>query len=228
MKKEVNLEKVQKFYSYKDKVYKTLKEAIINRSFKPGDPLMERSVAEQLGVSRTPVREALKHLEHEGWVETVPWKGVFVRTLSMDDVKDIIQLRLATESFVIELVTEIITDEEIRELEENLYQLQETRLQGNHYEMIEIDKEFHFYLARLSGNGRIMQLLENLSEQIHRLGIQALTDDERPSHSYREHEEILTALKERDSKKAKASMQEHLNNTMTAILHSIEKEESKK
>ena len=227
MRDKATLEKVQKFSSYKDKVYKSLKEAILNRTFKPGDPLMERTIAEQLGVSRTPVREALKHLEHEGLVETIPWKGVFVQSLSADDVKDIIQLRLATESFVAFLVAEKVTDEDIRVLEEKHQRMKEKWQQGNHHEMVHTDKEVHLYLAQLSGNKRIIQLLENLSEQIHRLGVQALTDDDRPIYSYGEHEEILAALKARDSAKAKVAMEKHLNNTMSAILHSIEKEDSK-
>jgi DNA-binding GntR family transcriptional regulator len=216
-----DLKRIKPFSPYKEKIYEQLKEAIMNHTFRPGDPLMERTIAEQLGVSRTPVREALKLLEHEGWVETLPWKGVFVTCISPKEAKELLQLRIANERFVMELIAEQITDEELAVLDEKMKELQKRREEKNHQKLIAADRGFHYFLAELCGNSRLVNLLKNLSDHIERVGLQALYLSDRPLEAYQEHSEIVEALKARDKEQAVKAMDVHLNNTLQAVLQSI-------
>jgi DNA-binding GntR family transcriptional regulator len=214
MDKFEELERIEKFSSYKDKVYQTLKEALLNNVFKPGDMLLERTIAQQLGISRTPVREALKLLEHEGWVETIPWKGVVIKSLSIKEAKDIMQLRIATECFAIGEIAESITDDEIKKLSENLELIKELSDKGNLEGAIRVDTEFHLYFLKILGNEKMIQLHESLGEQIHRYGLRGFRATDRAKQLYEEHATIVNALKDRDKAKAVKAAENHLVNTM--------------
>ncbi|WAH37553.1 GntR family transcriptional regulator [Alicyclobacillus dauci] len=212
------LTKIEKFSSYRDKVYAQIKQLILQNTLKPGDSLLERDIAEQLGVSRTPVREALKLLEHEGWVHTVPWKGVFVRDLSDEEVKDIIELRIAIETYVIREITNSIPDEVIDRLSQELEKSRTLSEQGEYQKAVEIDQRFHFVLADMLHNKKIVSLLTTLRDQIMFLGMRAMSVEARPAFIYQEHAEILDALRARNADLAMAAMERHLKNILGTII----------
>lgn len=213
----MGLPKVAKAASFKEQIYQKLKTAIINQVLQPGEQIHERMLAESLGISRTPLREALHRLESEGWIVTEAWKGTYVSPITEQDIKDIFQLREMLEIKVIELIVQQITSEQLRKLDE-FHQMQ-IRLDDKCKvgEFIEIDRKFHMYLAELTGNKRLVQILDNLSDMIRRLGVASIHTNERYREILQEHTNIINSLKTNDPIKAKEGMLDHVLKTGNTI-----------
>ncbi len=220
------MKKVGKFVSYTDQVYREIKAAIISQDIKPGDTLQERTIADTLGVSRTPVREALKKLEFEGWVETIPWKGVVVKEIDRQDILEVFQCRCANESFVGILIAESITDEQIEALE-GFYKKMEELSTQNKQEFINEDRKFHMYMAQLTNNSRLIQFLDHLSDQMLRFGIRAVDNEFRKKETLEEHQAILQALKNRSVDETRRAIEEHIKNSEEVLIRLVDKEEGK-
>ncbi|MFY0542907.1 GntR family transcriptional regulator [Brevibacillus sp. H7] len=212
--------KIEQGQSLKETVYEEIKNAIINHSIPPGAPLYERYLSESLGVSRTPVREAIQLLEREGWVYSVPRKGTFVCNISLQNAEEVLQLRKAIESLTMELLIPIITDEQIEKLEQ-IYGLQSSKKENNK-EFISIDKDFHHALAELSGNRRLVQLMQTLSDQMRWIGIRAVLLPGRTEQTLQEHLAILEGLKRRDLEQAKQAVLAHIEHTRNAVITSLQ------
>lgn len=219
------MKKIGKFVSYTDQVYREIKDAVISLDIRPGDLLQERSIAEKLGVSRTPVREALKKLEFEGWVETIPWKGVVVKEIERQDIFEVFQCRYANEGFVGELVAPLITDDHMTDLKE--YQKRMTSLaEQDRQQFINEDRDFHMYLAQLTGNSRLIQFLDHLSDQMLRFGIRAVSEDSRMKETLKEHQAIIDAFDTGSKEKARKALEFHIQNSQEILLAMIDEEEA--
>lgn len=207
------LNKLEKATSYKEGVYNELKQAIIGQRLRPEEQLNERNLAEKLGISRTPVREALHMLEKEGWVITEPWKGTYVLDLTEEDIEEVFQLRMALEPLVIELITERLSKENLERLDE-LY-AEQTKYQQcfDADAFISTDRHFHMYLTDLTKNKRLIQILNNLSDMMQRLGIQAVAHQARYQETLDEHARIIAELKKRNLIKARQAMIYHVLRT---------------
>lgn len=214
---------ILKFSPYKEKIYEDLKNAIIKNVFKPNEVLNERKIAERLGISRTPVRDAIKLLEFEGWVNTIPWKGTYVSDLQKKDVKEVIQLRRALECLAIELIENIL-EEDVNNLNAILDRMTEYAKNNELDKYMIEDRMFHLYLANLSGNSRLIQIFSNLSDHIYRLGIRAILLEGRTLQSTEEHMLILNALAIGDIETAKKYVTYHLENTEKAINEVLDKQ----
>lgn len=205
-----NMQKIEKAISYKEKVYKQLKTAIISQKIKPGEILNERKLADDLGISRTPIREALQMLVNDGWVVVEPWKGAFVNPLTEQDLIEVFQVRESLECLAIEIIAEIITDEQIALLS-NIYDRQEEMAANDQAnEFIELDRQFHMEIGNFTNNKILIGMLNNLSDMILRLGVQAVQDANRFNQTLGEHTAILEALKARDKKKALEAITMHI------------------
>ncbi|MET3504670.1 GntR family transcriptional regulator [Halalkalibacter oceani] len=222
------MRKINKFVSYTDQVYKELKSNILLGKISTGTFLQERTIAEKLGVSRTPVREALKRLEVEGWVETIPWKGVIVKEIEEQDVIEVFQCRLANEIFMIKLITPNLTDEQIKDLQDIFLKMKVAQQEGKGDELIDEDREFHMYLAKLTNNSRLIQFLDNLSDQILRLGVKAITKEFRSDEALSEHEKLLEALERRSVEAAVQAMEEHINQTHEVLMRMVKDHKKEK
>lgn len=213
------LEKVEAPQSLKKQAYEAIKNAIINHTILPGEALYERDLSEMLGISRTPVRESIPLLELNGWVQSIPRKGTFVRRITKRDVEEVVQLRRALEVLVIELVMPIITDSDIQRIE---------AIYGQHCkqqdvkEFISTDREFHIYLAELGGNRELVRLLQMISDKIRWFGISGLNRPNRKDQALQEHASIIESLKNRDIEKTKHAVLTHIENNRLAVLASLE------
>lgn len=222
----MGITQVAKAVSYKEKIYEEIKTAIINQVLKPGEQLNERALAEKLGISRTPLREAFKRLETEGWVVTEAWKGTYVTEITEQDIEEVSQLRMTLEVMVIELIIQKITPGQllkIREMHQNQAKL------GNEFkagDFIELDRNFHMYLAELAGNKRLLQILTHLSDMMRRLGITAIQTAERYQETLQEHSGIIEALEIRDLAKAKQAVLFHVLNTQKIVYRHWRDQES--
>jgi len=202
-------------------IFDTLREAIITGELKPGERLMEVKLAEKMGVSRTPVREAIRMLEIEGLVDMLPRKGAHVAELSVKDIMDVLEVRAAMDSLATRLAAERITDDEIKELRQIQAQfinyVEKNNLQGS----IKKDVEFHELIYRASRNDRLLQIANNLREQVQRFRVIYLKDYSSPKNLIKEHEDICDAIAARNLEKAQEYAQIHINNQEKVIIKAI-------
>ncbi|ODM27192.1 GntR family transcriptional regulator [Acetivibrio mesophilus] len=202
-------------------IFNTLREAIIAGELKPGERLMEVKLAEKMGVSRTPVREAIRKLELEGLVEMLPRKGAHVAELSAKDIMDVLEVRASLDGLATALAAERITDGEIKELEHIQSQFLAYANKDNLQGSIKKDVEFHELIYRASRNERLIQISSNLREQIQRFRVIYLKDYSNPKELIKEHQYILEAISTRDKTAAQEYAQKHINQQETAIIKAI-------
>lgn len=202
-------------------VFNTLREAIISGELKPGERLMEVQLAEKMGVSRTPVREAIRKLELEGLVTMTPRKGVHVAELSMKDIIDVLEIRASLDGLATALSALRITDEEIKELRHIYNQfisyMEKDNLQGT----IKKDVEFHEVIYKSSRNDKLIQIINNLKEHVQRFRIIYLKDYSSPKDIIKEHQEILDAISKRDPEAARLIAERHIHNQQETIIKSM-------
>lgn len=207
----------EKTISLKENAYNQLKQAIVSRSFPPGELLNERSLAQMLSVSRTPVREALQVLEAEGWVTVLPWKGVIIRPVTMEDVDEVFQLRLILEPLVIDMVVGKMDRAELYYLDDLHRRQSRIGSPDAARQFIEIDQEFHLYLAAKTRNARLLSFMTQLRDIHLRMGVEAVMDHVRFDRTLKEHRAIIDALKESNVMAARQAMLYHIVHTHESI-----------
>lgn len=215
---------MDEYLPLRDVVFNTLRRAILKGELKPGERLMEIALAERLGVSRTPVREAIRKLELEGLVVMIPRRGAQVANITEKDLNDVLEVRIALENLSIEKACECMTEEQLEQLLLAAKAFERTKEDGNLVKLAEADVAFHEVIYQSSDNQRLMQVLNNLREQIYRYRVEYLKDEETRNHLVKEHEALYHAIKERDVKKAQEISFCHLENQRKAIINSIREE----
>lgn len=205
-------------------VLEALREAIFNGVLQPRERLMEIQLAEELGVSRTPVREALRKLEQEGFIVMVPRKGAYVADLSLKDIEDVFEIRIALEGLAASLSAERITDEELEVMERLLAEKAEAIKSLNMEKLVEVDTQFHETIYNSSRNERLSNIISNLREQIQRYRTTSLAYPGRMQRSLEEHRSIVEAIQARDPILAKQLVQDHIENAENTLLETLKKE----
>jgi DNA-binding GntR family transcriptional regulator len=206
-------------------VFESLRESIISGMLNPGERLMEIQLAEEMGVSRTPVREAIRKLELEGLVVMIPRKGAYVAGLSLKDIADVFEIRRALEGLAAELAAERITEEELEELERYLVRIsEEIEVGGDLDKVVEIDTDFHTLLYKASRNYRLSQIINNLREQIQRFRTTSLSYPGRMKVAVEEHRRIVEAISSRDGELARKLAQEHIENAENSMMSMIQQD----
>lgn len=204
-------------------IFNTIREAIIVGELKPGERLMEVQLAEKMGVSRTPVREAIRKLELEGLVEMLPRKGAHVADLSVKDIMDVLEVRSTLDGLASALSASRITDEELKELKHVQTQfanyVEKENLQGQ----VKKDVEFHDIIYRSSRNDKLIQIINNLREQAQRFRVVYLKDFSSPKDIIKEHAEIVEAITSRDVAAAELAAQRHIKTQEVSIIKSIKR-----
>lgn len=212
---------MNEFLPLRDVVFNTLRRAILKGELKPGERLMEIALAEKLGVSRTPIREAMRKLELEGLVVMVPRKGAQVANITEKDLNDVLEVRIALENMAIEKACARMTDEEMEEIEEAAKGFQEQIKTGSLEELAQADEDFHEKIYKASGNRRLMQVLNILREQIYRYRIEYLKGEDTRNQLVEEHRQMTRAIRDRDVARAQELSFRHLENQRKAIINSI-------
>jgi DNA-binding GntR family transcriptional regulator len=204
-------------------VLEAIREAIKNGTLQPRERLMEIQLADDLGVSRTPVREALRKLEQEGFIVMVPRKGAYVSDLSMKDVADVFEIRAALDGLAGGLAAERITDEELELMERMLVEKGEAINHNDIDKLVEADTKFHEAMYMASRNERLSNIISNLREQIQRFRLTSLSVPGRREDSLKEHRELLEAIQARDVQLARQLAQEHIENAENVLIDSLKK-----
>ena len=196
----------------RDVVFQTLRTAILKGDLKPGERLMELQLASKLGVSRTPIREAIRMLEQEGLARTIPRKGAEVAGMTEKDMEDVLQIRCVLEELAARLSCQNITDEEMRELKIAMVAFEEKTREGNVVELAKADVTFHDIIYRAADNPKLLVLLNNLREQMYRYRTEYMKDDRIHPVLIREHKEMVKALENRDQELVAREVRQHLKN----------------
>lgn len=204
----------------RDVVFQTLRQAILKGELQPGERLMEIKLAEALGVSRTPIREAIRKLELEGLVVMVPRKGAAVANITEKDTKDVLEVRRTLEMFAVEVACDRITEEQISRLEEAAKEFEASK-GADLIRIAETDMKFHEIIYEATWNDRLMQMLNNLRENMYRYRIEYLKDPHYYDSLVNEHRQILEAIKTGDKETARVCMRNHIDNQQLAVISRI-------
>ena len=203
-------------------IYESLREMIATGRLVTGFRIDERAISEQLGVSRTPLREAIAKLAKEGLIEQRPYRGNFVRAFSPKQVNDLYETRMVLEGLAARRAVANLTDEGLAELTQTLDNIQTALVQGDMAAFSAADQRFHSTIARLSGNETVIESLERLRAQVQLVRLAANRDPGLVERTARERPEILAALRERDTDRAARLMEEHIDGVRRTVLKQLE------
>ena len=221
----MNLEmEMDEYLPLRDVVFNTLRRAILKGELKPGERLMEITLADKLGVSRTPIREAIRKLELEVLVVMAPRIGAKVASITERDLNDVLEVRKGMEVLAISLACKRITGEELEKLETIEQSFQKLIESGNLTELAEMDVKFHDTIYQATNNQRLVQLLNNLREQMYRYRMEYLKDIAVRRTLAEEHKAICRALRERDEQQAEEYVSIHIDNQQKAIIRRLSQE----
>lgn len=199
-------------------VSETLRQAIRDGIFKPGERLMEIPLSEELGVSRTPIREAIRKLELEGFVIMIPRRGTYVADISLKDISQVFEIRSALEELAGALAAERITAEEIEYLERMLVEIGTYIEKKDMEKIVEADVNFHEVLYKASRNERLVEIIHNLREQTLRFRTVSMNQPGRLAKTWEEHRLLVEAIADRDANKARKIARLHMEHSEQALL----------
>ncbi len=214
--------KVDSYQPLREVVCENLREAIRKGTLKPGERLMEIQLAEELGVSRTPVREAIRKLELEGYVIMMPRRGTYVANLSIRDVNEVFEIRTSLDSLASGLAAERITDEELERLQRLLVAIGEYIEANDMDKIVETDTEFHDLLYQASRNSRLVGIIFNLREQLTRFRSTSMSFPGRLKATLEEHRRIVEAIAQGNVAEAQAAAEYHMEKSEQTLLQSME------
>lgn len=224
--KEPNFEvTMNEYLPLRDVVFNTLRQAILRGELKPGERLMEIQLANKLGVSRTPIREAIRKLELEGLVLMIPRRGAEVAEITEQNLRDVLEVREALEELSVKLACEHATQAQIEEMKQAAQVFKESLSGDDVTRIAEADVAFHDAINMATDNQKLIQILNNLREQMYRYRMEYLKDRQSHSVLVREHEEILNALCARDAEKALDVTIAHIERQRDHILNLLTKKE---
>jgi DNA-binding GntR family transcriptional regulator len=207
MKKEkMNIDKS----TLSEKVSTLISDMILKGIFKPGERLTETGLSKKLGFSRTPIREALRSLEKEGFVYIVPRKGATVTLLTDRDIEEIFLLKYRLETLAVVLALEHINDEDINYLKRLNRKLRELKKSKSISNLIDINSKFHSYIINKCYNHRLIKMLDDIFAQFNRATAFSFGDESRIDEVILEHEEITEAIEKRDEKMVESAMEKHV------------------
>ena len=212
---------MNEYLPLRDVVFNTLRQAILRGELKPGERLMEIQLANKLGVSRTPIREAIRKLELEGLVLMIPRKGAEVAEITEKSLRDVLEVRRALEELAVQLACEKITKEEIRELERVAKEFQQVVNSSDITEIAEVDVCFHDIIYTATDNQKLIQLLNNLREQMYRYRVEYLKRDGVFPQLIAEHEAIIRHIENNEKEKATEVMCRHIDNQVETVIDVI-------
>ena len=218
---------MNEYLPLRDVVFNTLRQAILRGELKPGERLMEIQLANKLGVSRTPIREAIRKLELEGLVLMIPRKGAEVAEITEKNLRDVLEVRCALEELAVQLACDRMDVDGIKAMKEASAQFCNTLDSDDITRIAQADVAFHDIIYAATDNRRLIQLLNNLREQMYRYRIEYLKKKECYPQLLEEHQTIIDSIESRDKGRATQITGQHIKNQAEAVVDTIrEKEES--
>ena len=217
---------MNEYLPLRDVVFNTLRQAILKGELEPGERLMEIQLAERLGVSRTPIREAIRKLELEGLVLMIPRKGAEVAKISARSLRDVLEVRRALEELAIELACQRMSEDDVEALKKAQGGFKSAIVDGDAMRIAETDEHYHDVIYAGTGNVKLVQMLNNLREQMYRYRLEYIKDEDKRKILILEHERILKAVRDRKVTDAKEAMREHIDNQEITVTKNIAEKEN--
>lgn len=199
------------------KAYEAIRNSILSGDWKIGEIYNEKSIAADLGISRTPVREALLELASQGLIIFLPRRGLMVNRFTRRDVDEIFELRKAIELAAVVKIAKASPPFDLFEIEESLLKQRKAAKEKDYPAFMEADRLFHTYFSKLTNNRRLIAILENLRDMIHLMGTKALSLEGRAVDVIEEHQAILEAVKKGNVAEAHGAMESHLEKSKEAV-----------
>jgi len=200
------------------RVFNQIRNDILNGVYEPGESLIETKLSEELGVSRTPIREALRQLELEGLVQSVPNKGVTVKGVSSQDIQDIYTIRMLIEGLAARWAAEKITPEELEELQEAVDLEEFYTIKEDYKQLLKFDTRFHDIIYRASKSMPLMHTLSTFHHYIQKARKLSMSSPRRAREVLEEHKAILQAIIDRDANRAEMLTTQHVRNASMNLL----------
>lgn len=209
--------KMDEYLPLRDVVFNTLREAILRGELKPGERLMEIRLANKLGVSRTPIREAIRKLELEGLVLMIPRKGAEVAQITEKSLRDVLEVRRALEDLAVQLACLRMSLQTLEDLKAAAKAFEEILGDEDITAVAEADVKFHDVIYMATDNQRLISLLNNLREQMYRYRVEYLKKKECHKQLLWEHQEIIRAIEEGEIDVATQVTKQHIDNQVEAV-----------
>ncbi|MGM7719486.1 GntR family transcriptional regulator [Metabacillus sp. Hm71] len=203
------------------RAYLAIRHSIRNLQLPPGQTVLEREIAEILGMSRTPVRESLVRLETEGWVRLIPRRGFIVAPLVADDLQQIYEVVEALDGVAGKLATGRATDEELNQLERMIEEQEKALEQSDLLAWTDLDDQFHNYIVDLAQNPRLRGVVDSQSDQLHRARLYTIEHRPKPTRSVIEHKAILAVMRAGDPEAVRTMLQSHRYRARNEILEAL-------
>lgn len=216
---------MNEYLPLRDVVFNTLRRAILRGELKPGERLMEIQLANKLGVSRTPIREAIRKLELEGLVLMIPRKGAEVAEITEKNLRDVLEVRCALEELAVQLACDRIDGNGVKELHVAADHFRSILDSDDITKIAEADEAFHDVIFKATGNARLIQLLNNLREQMYRYRIEYLKKEECYPQLIEEHAMIMKAIENHDKDAATRVTSQHIANQVNTVVDTIRHKE---
>lgn len=215
---------VNEFLPLRDVVFYTLRKAILKGELKPGERLLEIQLANRMGVSRTPIREAIRKLELEGLVIMIPRRGAEVAQITEKSLKDVLEVRRALDALCAELACDRISEEERQRLKKACDEFEEATKTKDATTIAAADVALHDIIVQATGNKRLIQLINNLSEQMYRYRFEYIKEEDRHDNLVEEHRMIYESIAAKDKERAAAAAKLHIDNQEASIIRQIRME----
>ena len=220
---EVNM---NEYLPLRDVVFNTLRKAILRGELKPGERLMEIQLANKLGVSRTPIREAIRKLELEGLVLMIPRKGAEVAQITEKNMQDVLEVRKALEELSVQLACERITPEQVEEMKLAAEEFRKVLKSGDVTKIAEADVKFHDIIFAATNNQRLVTLLNNLREQMYRFRVEYLKQKECYPQLLEEHDKLIALISGGNVEEACEIMGRHIDNQASTVSDVIRRDQA--
>ena len=215
---------MDEFLPLRDVVFNTLRKAILTGELKPGERLLEIQLANQLGVSRTPIREAIRKLELEGLVIMMPRRGAEVAQITEKDLRDVLEVRRALDALCAELACDRITEEEKQKLKAACDEFEKATNTGDATTIAAADVALHDIIVAATRNQRLIQLINNLSEQMYRYRFEYIKDENQHNNLVEEHRMIYESIVRGDKEGAAKAAKLHIDNQESSIIKQLRAE----
>lgn len=207
----------------KEQVYTIIKQKILEGIYKPGTRVLENKTSQELNISKSPIREALKELSGEGLVEILPNKGVFVKKLTQKDILEILDFRMLIEKYSIRQVIKQAPDYHLNELKLLYEKMKKVHNDNNQNEYAKVDAKFHDTIYKLSGNSLIYKMASNVFYLFQPFRVLSLNSEKRYNESLIEHKKIIDGIFSRDFPKAWAIAKRHLELANIEVINFLKK-----
>ncbi len=205
----------------RDLVFNTLRQAILTGELKPGERLMEIHLADKLGVSRTPIREAIRKLELAGLVTMIPRRGAEVAQITEKSMSDVLEVRRTLDALCAELACDRISEEGLAALKDACGQFEQCVAGRDAQRIAQADVALHDIILQATGNQRLIQMVNNLAEQMYRYRFEYIKDSSQHERLVEEHKIIYQSILNKDKETAAAAARTHIDNQKKAIIRQI-------